>query len=306
MHLSLKNYLKYFCFLIVVLSSCSTQKKLRRLEDTDRKLRPNELILYTQNRNNALQAINAKADCEYTQEDKKTSFNITLKAKIDSAIWISISPALGIEVARALLTPDSIIVLNKLEKTYFISSYDALSERLGSELNYYDLQDLLMYRIIKNQDKDKYFSTDTKTNYVLTKSINRKVKRSLGLQGQNKKDLEIDDINSTLDLDSTKRRSQKLIEKDVQILISTVIAKNNLAILSQSVKDVESNQELKIEYGNDFFSDSNVVYPKNVDVRILKQNLQYSKFSLDFSRFRINEETRFSFNVPDRYEQVAP
>lgn len=306
MRSSLKNSLKYFCFLTLILSACSTQKKLQRLEDTKRKLRPNELILYTQNRNNALNSINAKADCNFTQDDKKTSFNITLKARIDSAIWVSISPALGIEVARAMLTPDSLIVLNKLDKTYFVSGYDALSERLGSDLNFYDLQDLLLYRIIKHQDKDKYFSTDNDSNYVLTKSINRKVKRSLGLQGQNKKDLEIDDINTTIDIDSTKRSGQRRFDKEVQILISTVISKNNLAILNQSVKDVESDQELKIEYGNDFFTDSSVVYPKLVDVTISKQNKLYSKFSLDFNRFRINEPVRFSFNVPDRYEQIAP
>lgn len=279
---------------------------MQKLSDSDRKLRPNELILFTQNRNNGIESINAKAECDYTQDGKKTSFNITLKSKTDTAIWISISPALGIEVARAMLTPDSLVFLNKLEKTYFVSTYQELSEKLGSELNFYDLQDLLMYRIIKHQKKDKYVSSENDQHYELLKSIRRKVKRNLGLQGQNRKELNLDNINTTIELDSTKRGEQRMIEKEEQILIRTIIDKRSLAIISQSVKDVESNQELNINYGTEYFTDSTFVYPQKVDISVENKGQLYSTFSLSFSRFRINEEVKFSIRVPSKYDEVSP
>ncbi len=36
----------------------------------------------------------------------------------DSAVWVSVIPALGIEMARALLTPDSLKLMDKLHDQY--------------------------------------------------------------------------------------------------------------------------------------------------------------------------------------------
>ncbi len=41
-----------------------------------------------------------------------------LKIRKDSLIWLTISPALGIEVLRARITPDSIFLLNRVEKRF--------------------------------------------------------------------------------------------------------------------------------------------------------------------------------------------
>ena len=47
----------------------------------------------------------ARADVEVVGEDGSRSFKANLRVVHDSAAWISVVPALGIEVARALLTP---------------------------------------------------------------------------------------------------------------------------------------------------------------------------------------------------------
>jgi hypothetical protein len=301
----LKNSLKYLGFLLCFVAvSCSTERKLQKLSESKRDLRANELIKVVQNRNNGIERINAKASCDLIQKGKKTAFNITLKTKTDTAIWISISPALGIEVARAMLTPDSMIFMDKLNKTYFVSTYTELSEKLGSELDFNDLQDLLLYKIIKHQKKDKYISTESDNHYELLKSINRKVKRNLGLKGQNKKDLNLDSINTTLEFDTTKKSTNRKMEKEVQILIKTIINKKNLAIESQSIKDVETDKELNMVYGSDYFTKGTYVYPQTVDIDVKDKGKVHSTFSLTFSRFRINEDASFTIRVPSKYEKV--
>lgn len=303
--LSLKNYLNHFGLLLcLVLVSCNTQKKLQKLTESKRDLRANELIKVVQNRNNGIQRINAKASCDLIQKGKKTAFNLTLKTKTDTAIWVSISPALGIEVARAMLTPDSMIFMDKINKTYFVSTYSELSEKIGSELDFFDLQDLLLYKIIKHQKKDKYLSTESQDNYELLKSINRKVKRNLGLKGQNKKDLNLDSINTTLALDTSKKRTLRQMDKEVQILIKTIVSKKNLAIISQSVKDVETDKELQMTYGSDYFTKGTFVYPQAVNINVKDKGVVHSSFNLNFSRFRINEDANFSIRVPSKYEKV--
>ena len=44
------------------------------------------------------------------------SFTLNVRVARDSVIWMSISPALGVEAARILLTPDSVQVLSKLQR----------------------------------------------------------------------------------------------------------------------------------------------------------------------------------------------
>src|SRR5689334_18732406 len=52
--------------------------------------------------------LSAKASVQAIIGDQENSFNINLRLYTDSVIWISISPLLGIEVARVLVTRDSV------------------------------------------------------------------------------------------------------------------------------------------------------------------------------------------------------
>jgi len=64
--------------------------------------------------------------------------------KKDSVMWISIIAALGIEGFRVLITPDSVKVINKLDKTVQLRSVEYLREVANIPLNFAELQDLLI------------------------------------------------------------------------------------------------------------------------------------------------------------------
>jgi len=65
----------------------------------------------------------AKAKIEVIEGDNKTDFTANFRIRNDSAIWISISPALGVEVARMLLTRDSIHVIDRFDKKHYGRDY---------------------------------------------------------------------------------------------------------------------------------------------------------------------------------------
>ena len=56
----------------------------------------------------------AKFSLDLVMDKKKTSFNGQIRMQKDSVIWISMSPALGIEMARMIITTDSIKFINRL------------------------------------------------------------------------------------------------------------------------------------------------------------------------------------------------
>ncbi len=90
-------------------------------------------------------SFSAKIDVDYTGADgKKQDVNAHLRMQKDSALWISITAILGIEAMRAVITQDSVKILDKLGKTYTARSVSYLQEITGLPLTMADLQDLLI------------------------------------------------------------------------------------------------------------------------------------------------------------------
>ena len=61
-----------------------------------------------------------KASVDAKTPKLSTGFSANIRIKKDSAIWVSISPALGIEVMRAVLTKDSVKFVDRINKRYYI------------------------------------------------------------------------------------------------------------------------------------------------------------------------------------------
>ena len=78
------------------------------------------------------------------QDGKKSDFNAFIRLQKDSALWISINAALGIEAFRIMVTPDSVKVLNKLDKVVQLRSVNYLQEVAKIPLSFTELQDLIV------------------------------------------------------------------------------------------------------------------------------------------------------------------
>lgn len=97
----------------------------------------------------------AKAKTKVVVDEKSTEFTISLRMKKDSVIWISISPALGIEVIRFSATKDSIKFINRINNTYYIGAYDTLSKMLNTEIDLEVLQSLLTGNSVEFYEEDE-------------------------------------------------------------------------------------------------------------------------------------------------------
>ena len=81
----------------------------------------------------------ARVSANTVIDSKSNSFNANLRIKRDSVIWMSISPGLGIEVARVYITPDSLKFINRINNTYFKGDYRFLNSLLQIESNFQSL-----------------------------------------------------------------------------------------------------------------------------------------------------------------------
>jgi hypothetical protein len=87
----------------------------------------------------------AKIEVDYIDpEGKKYNVNAHVRMQKDSTIWISITAILGIEGLRALITKDSIKILDKQNKTYTARGIDYLEDLTALPLTLQSLQDLFI------------------------------------------------------------------------------------------------------------------------------------------------------------------
>jgi len=77
-------------------------------------------------------------------KDTDFSFKGQIKIVRDSIIYGSFQVALGIEALRFKITPDSVVVLNRIQKEYYSLPIDQLSSKLNVYIDYYDIQDILL------------------------------------------------------------------------------------------------------------------------------------------------------------------
>jgi hypothetical protein len=86
--------------------------------------------------------IRAKAKLEI--DDEENNVNMTIRIEKDKAIWISVTAVAGLEIARALITPDSLKILNRVENTYTRKPFNYVYEFTNKQLNFNSLQSIFV------------------------------------------------------------------------------------------------------------------------------------------------------------------
>jgi len=93
--------------------------------------------------NTAFLFLNAKGKAQINMKGNKQGANVNIRMRRDSIIWMSAGLA-GFEGVRAVLTRDSVRVLNRLEKTYFSGGYTYLSKLLNVPVSFAQMQAILL------------------------------------------------------------------------------------------------------------------------------------------------------------------
>lgn len=136
-------------------------------------------------------------DFEYLSSRSKVSFkskdqdldnaNVVIRLKKDSVLWFNVRVAV-LDVARGVLTRDTIIISDNYHKDYYCYNYASLSKKFGVALNFDLLQSLIVGNLpIKKRPKDKvskepdFFLLQQNEGKVLVDNYigeqNRKLKR---------------------------------------------------------------------------------------------------------------------------------
>lgn len=145
-----------------------------------------------------------KVDVDF-DDGKGNAKSVTAKLVIkkDEAIWMS-AGLLGFEGVRALITKDSVKILNKLQKEYIASSLAYLQEKIGLPVDFTMLQDLLIGNAVFVNPVDASLIKEGTSYIVTTQDANFKNLLTVLLPGY------LPSLSKLSDVDASKNRSAEL------------------------------------------------------------------------------------------------
>ena len=142
------NKLLVVCCLLTIVS-CKARKQLlvTRKPDTvtkpvDNKVNSRLVAIRAQQLNFNTFAAKAKTNLDINGNSNDVTLNIRINR--DKKIWVSITAILGVEVARAVITPDSILMINRLDGVYLKKPFSYVYAYASRQVNYKTLESLLV------------------------------------------------------------------------------------------------------------------------------------------------------------------
>ena len=195
---------------------------------------------------------NAKIKVQY-QDSKGKNQDLTAIVRIikDRTIWISLTASLlNIEVYRVLITKDSVILLNKLDKEVQYRSLDYLQEVTEIPFDYKTLQDLLIGNPVFIDSNIVYYKkTD---NQILFSMVGHYFKNLLTLSSDNyyltHSKLDDVDIARSRTADLTYANYENKSGFNFSTYREITVSEKNRLDIRLNYKQYEFNKELSVSF----------------------------------------------------------
>lgn len=272
-----KSKVLYWIFIVCVgtfIFSCKVQEK-DNIKVKVKTRSPKFLVKKLKEKEFQFKTVSAKASVAVVDSaGKKTGFKTHLRIRKDSAIWVSISK-LSIEAARVVITIDSVKIIDRINKEYFIGDFSYINKVFGTDLDYQMMEALLIGNSLDFDEKERVNSrVDRKKGlYYLSTVKKRKVKKEL-------------------------KKEKEKIKNDGQVLWLDPLTFKVKELLLTSP---ESARSLSGVYSN----------YKEIDEQLLPYELHFllksatsSTVDVKYSKFSSGKKLTFPFKISSKYVQI--
>ncbi len=282
--------------LLLFLSGCRALKPLGGEKERDLEPRSaNELldVLKAQDAAN-VRYYSAKADVSMKTDSEKRSFKAHVRVVRDSAAWLSITPALGIEVARALLTPDSLQLIDKFHDTYWVGDTGQAHAKFGVQPSLTLLQEALLGLPIDLQVEDKFRSDREDGMYTLTSKEKRKFVRAA------------EDISPGDTLPHDKDMREKRLERTLRkaerreaMVYKYWIDPDSMRVSRVLISDLAHDQQADVRYMEWKSVDGHSI--PGLVILSLSAPGQTASGTLRLDRIQLNGPLNLPFRIPEKF-----
>ncbi len=256
--------------LLFIGTGCSSKKKMTKA--TLREFTASHLIKEVQENEFDFDSFQAKMNLKIETADKSFSTKGQLRMQKDSIIWTSISAPLGVEVLRMMVTPDSVFMLNRNDKTYLIENISVFNDISPMITTIDFIQAVLIGNDINLRESDNYKISikDGQYNLLISNELKKTIKQS-------------DD-------------EWKVMLKDI------CIDPQLFKITKYYIKEyADSKRKIELEY-SDFEEVNGKYIPTKISIDIHGDFLL--KAEISYSNIVVGDNIEFIFNVPKKYDRI--
>jgi len=217
----------------------------------------------------------AKFNVTYEVDRKKTNLSGNLRIDYDRIIWISITPALGIEAVRFMLTPDSIKYLNRMSNTYFLRDFAYINQLLNRTLDYDMVQSFLIGNDFSLYESNTFKASVENQQYKLSTTDRRKLRRYV-------------------------RQSEEEISIPIQ---SIWLDPENFKVSKVLLKEAErDNRRFVATYG-EFEEIEGKLIPTSLDFKVEAEDNKI-RIQISYSKIQFDQEQTYPFRIPENYTEI--
>ncbi len=167
-----------FLAIVAILAGCKAKKELLPASEIPKVM---ELMLpspgLTQKikldsvngMNTVFKTLSIKAKANLNINNNNNDVNMNIRIRNNEAIWVSVTAMAGLEVARALITADSVKVLNRMDNIYLKKPFSYIYEFTNERITFQTLQSVLLGNAmsefisestqLKNEDQNTQLKT---------------------------------------------------------------------------------------------------------------------------------------------------
>lgn len=267
----------FFGCLFLGLNACKTSEVVVQEGTNDKlpKLKDKELI----DRIDSLSGIEPKTfyskltvtykDLSKPAEENEISLKTSIKIVSDSAVSAIITYA-KIPVVTALVTQDTLSVVNKRDRCYTVASLDYLKELFGVDFSYENIEEIIYGKPLDYQLTQKYFVDNDPFHY----SVSTHKKRD--------------------------RKKPDRKQKD-DLMIQYHLTNDAKALKQTRIWSLEDATEVSVVYLERQVVDSFDLPSKvEINIRTPKKALL---LTLNYERVEVNEPQELIIVIPDSYEK---
>lgn len=244
------KHIYYIVLVSVLLVGCKATKGVKDTGATQ-KMSTTEIITTHHSKATTFSSLKAALNITLNTAEKEEKFTASLRIKRDEKIWMSIGK-MGIPGAKLLITPTKVQYYNKIDNTYFDGDYAIISSWLGTDLNFNQLQAVLIGESMFTLEPTQYDSEVLDHGYLLRpEDMNPLLEHYITINPSNFK-LKTQEIAQpkefrifTVDYNSY----QNVTEQLVPLLINmTMVEKTSETQIDITYRNVSLNQELRFPF----------------------------------------------------------
>ncbi len=202
-------------------------------------------------------------------DPKEFSFKTSFKITSDSAVSAIITYA-KIPIVTALVTQDTLCVVNKRDRCYTIASLEYLKELFGVDFTYENIEEIIYGKPLDYQADQKYFVDNDPFQYSISTHKKRERKKA-----------------------DRKQRDD--------LMIQYLLADNAMTLKQTRIWSVEDSTEIGVVY-QERLQINGLNLPNSVLINIRTPN-KVLQLILNYDRIEVNEPQELIIVIPDSYEK---